>query len=352
MTLNASNALGGVRFGCSPGYMSSINGIALTANNHQIAFMFTPTKTTTVTKIWAAQGAGGTGVDMRWSICPDALGLPDTANRLIAETAFTSPGPSSSILFDISGSPLSVTSGVRYWLVIRNNTSTSVTISFSGATPHGTMNTAQRRDAGVGNWTAGGVTYGIGWGAREYGDGTVDGWPAITNSTIATYGTTLTGGRVTTPQNAYLNVAGIGAGISQVAGLSGTISFKLYKDFNLIGSTGGYTPPNANYPSYLTLLLTTPVLVAPNSDLCIMMTAPDGTVGVYATLYRALLETNSNNAEYLKLRPNGMRYVTYNGTTWTTTENYVPWIYLILDSENPFIPVGVSRARLVNAGGI
>lgn len=361
MTIAANNPFSALRYGYAPASLvAGVSASALTSNAHKVAFSFSSAKSRNASKFEVFQSAGSAGVALVWSLCPDVAGVPNTGSPLVPETACTSPGTGAILAIDASAILPLVSAENRYWLVIRNTTATSVSFGYTATSPYGSFanNWMKRQDFGVGNWTASGVAFGVCGLIVTYSDNSVEGLCCTDIGLTADKGygnSNLTGARLTTPPNISLNVIGIGGLVAGAGSPTGNIIGKIFFGATEKVAANTLTPvtelTGVTGSQGQSVLLNANFTIPPSTDIRIAFSASSGDTNNYLRPARTAFYTNSNDSRYLALRPSGnLRKTVLASGVWTDTESECPFMWLLLDPTQPFLPVGGGNRGIMTGG--
>lgn len=353
---------GGITLGPGQGSTGAVSATAAPRNYYWCA-SFCSAVAKRVAKITCYQTYAASAASVNAYICgDDANYLPDYANPITNGAAMSHSCLSAAGFLQISfaGSP-SISANTRYWLVLKNTTTTSVAF--------GSM--ANNNGPGVFGHMWGRRNYTTSWQAGtvnspcilvEYTDGTVEGFCPSNNglgaaaadcayyTDAATYNEI--GNQFVTPANCQMSIVGLQPGLVTSTGTAGNVFGKLYVNGIVWGVTRSIpykllaSNTSAADNSPVVLLFPQTITVPPSSTIAIMLCHDTGDASSnYVRGYQVTFGTNLDDPKYLASRMfcGTLQKATKSASGWLYTPSAIFWHNYILDKAQPFLPAPINR---------
>jgi len=334
---------------------TAMTTLALNATATWVAFSWVPTASKNANSVRVYMNpATGTiqNTDISCDIYSDTSGSPNASlGTTTAVSGVPANGASGWVTFTFS-SPVSVTAGTQYWIVLKNPS----TASASPATVYPTYSYGNQ---GTGPVTTEGILSGYGWSKKHtttsggswitalagsvgwrigYNDSTYDGLPiqALGGGADKIFGNTEVGNKFTTPGDASFNVIGICGNVGKT-GAGSPLYFNLYSGTTLLASTATIANAVIGAGSYLTAYFSSDVVLQPSTTY--RYTASQGAGGSASIYYTQNVEitvdSDSNSLALLPFATTGAVAKTiWNGSSFTDTASAFFPFALLLDSNN------------------
>ncbi len=367
--LRGGQWLGFVPFASGPG----ANTLALSAAATWLAYGYTPsfpggttTKTNNGVRAFVS-AVNGTlaNTDLSCDIYSDTNGVPNVS--LGSTTTLTAAAPTGAAWVEWSGLSVVVTTGVQYWIVIKNLNAVPATNfpTFRFTNQGLPWLLAQSNNSANWGWVKKHTTNSGGaWGTAAqavsgfrvgYSDSSYDGFPSSNAGagTDKAFGSTEAGVKFTTPPNGVLNVSGL-AFLAQSAGSpTGNLRFRLYNNTTLLATTIGVIKPGnvtggGWYFGYFATQVIQPGTVLRAS---ISNDAADDASNYFRSSGEYTIDTDANSLPLMPfegtLQRSGL-----SGGTWTDTNSNILPFALLLDSTGEFGAGGGAGGGSILRSGI
>lgn len=313
--------------------------------------------------VWGTLSVGDIVAEL-WS--DGSSGQPNTS---LESRATVSSVPTGGAWVEVTGFTATIQRGVRYWLVLKNANAAPATNYFSIMyCPNGSTPILVTSNSGTWGWskiqsTDGGTTWGTAGGGfcgtrLEFSDGSFTGMPISSYGLMSglVYAGRKVGAYFTAPANAQLSVAGLAHAIYKSGVPSVDVQFELYDGATLLATTDPIAKGSVSAGVWATAYFPSPVTLPKNSPVRAVLAEPANS-DTATNYYRTYGYTLENSAASRSLMPFGgtLRKTYFDGTSWAETLTEIPLFALILNTSGDFAAQaggGVSRGRVINAGGV
>lgn len=357
---------GGIEIGWLPANVSAGNTkeLSLAAGARWEAYSFILSEAKTLNTVrWFIDYIGGapaTG-DIRIDVYSDTANAP---NATLANSTTTTGSFTADSWVSQTGYSLSLSAGVRYWLVVRNVDAAPTTNFVAIKVPVGSMQANFTQGSGDSAFTfTESVASGASWGndggvglfpmVLGFSDGTYFGLPFAerlraqdNDATFSVYSTRERGTMITTPANGKLIVKCLTFNVARTGSPTGSLRYRIYSGASpvLVDTTATLLAATLATSGNIPLCFVTPVTLSPSTIYRFVIsetTQSDTSTNRINSTYFPTIDTDANS-QTLKPFGSATAGTYYNGSTWAdNTAEYVPFV-MTLEKNGEFAVSGTN----------